>query len=77
MGITSVVDNYGNTLPVYDRERAVCDMIRRKNEADLQTFQYAIKTYMQSREKDVHRLLKYAGALGIEKQVRQYTEVLL
>lgn len=77
MGITSAVDNFGNTLPLYDRERAVCDMIRHKKETELQTFQFAIKTYMQSRNKNVHRLMKYAQTLGIEEEVRKYTEVLL
>lgn len=77
MGITSAVDNFGNPLPLYDRERAVCDMIRHKKETELQTFQFAIKTYMQSRNKNVHRLMKYAQTLGIEEEVRKYTEVLL
>jgi hypothetical protein len=37
----------------------------------------ALKVYAQSKEKDLHRLYKYAENFNIEKILYQYLEVLL
>ena len=36
-----------------------------------------MKQYVRSRETDVQKLLGYARALGVEKKIRNYLEVLL
>lgn len=77
MGITSIKTSIGNEVPVYDRERTLCDIIRAKKDVEIQTFQTAIKEYMSSKGKNLGNLMHYAKTLGIENDVRTYTEVML
>ena len=44
---------------------------------DVQVFQYAMKQYMVSNKKNLNHLGEYAKNLGIESQLRIYTEVML
>ena len=44
---------------------------------DIQVFQTALKEYMSSQKKNVHRLTVYAKLLGVEWKIREYTEVML
>lgn len=77
MGATEIKTNFGNTVRVYDPERTICDIIRRKDEMDIQIFQYAIKEYLASGGKNINRLMDYAKKFQIESVVRTYTEILL
>ena len=77
MGISFVKTGYGNEVPVYDKERTICDMIRCKKEIEIQTFQTALKEYMNGQDKRLGNLIDYARILGVEKEVRTYTEILL
>lgn len=77
MGITHVKTAFGNEVPVYDRERTLCDIIRAKKNVDIQTFQTAIREYMSSSGKNLGNLMRYARTLGVENEVRTYTEVML
>lgn len=77
MGLTHTTTTFGNEVPVYDRERTICDIIRRKKEVEIQTYQTALQEYMRSKEKNLNRLMKYAEVLGVEDEVRTYTEVML
>lgn len=77
IGITCVKTVFGNEVPVYDRERTICDIIRNKKDIEIQTFQTALKEYMSSKGKKLGTLISYAHELGIEDNVRTYTEVLL
>ncbi|SDL27065.1 hypothetical protein SAMN04487833_11579 [Sarcina sp. DSM 11001] len=62
--ITSVKTIYGNEVRAYDIDRTVCDIVRRKEEMDVQVFQTAMKGYMAGNQKNLHRLMAYAEALG-------------
>ncbi|MBQ9708941.1 MAG: type IV toxin-antitoxin system AbiEi family antitoxin domain-containing protein [Firmicutes bacterium] len=76
VGLSKVQTNMGNTVPVYDRERTICDIIRNKKDIEIQTYQTAIKEYM-SGKKNLPNLMNYARLFNIEKDVRTYTEVML
>lgn len=76
-GVTVVKTPFGNDVRVYDIDRTICDMVQRKDEIDIQVFQTALKEYMSGKRKNVHRLMVYAKLLGIERKIREYTEVLL
>jgi len=67
----------GHNIITYDIERTLCDIIRSRNKIDNQIIIEALKNYSQSKEKDLHRLYKYAGNFGIEKILYHYLEVLL
>ena len=77
LGVTEVRTSFGNPVPAYDMERSICDLLRRKEETDVQVFQYAMKEYAASKEKNLNRLMRYARLFRIEAQMRTYTEVLL
>lgn len=77
IGISRGQTGFGNEVPVYDRERTICDIIRFKKDVEIQTFQTAMKEYMRNKGKNLGNLIGYARALGIEEKVRTYTEMML
>ncbi len=75
LGITEVKSPQGATVKIYNKERCICDLIRGKNQIDMQLYTSAIKDYFKS--KPNHRkLLKYGKVFGIEDRIRTYMEVL-
>ena len=77
LGLTSVRTSFGNTVRAYDMERTICDILRYKSTMDAQVFQYAMKEYMGSDQKNLNHLIAYSKAFRIESEVRTYTEVML
>lgn len=75
LGITEVQSPQGATVKVYDRERCICDLIRDKDQMDMQIFTQAIKDYFKSKPNN-RKLLKYGRIFGIEEKIRTYMEVL-
>lgn len=68
---------YGNSVPVYDLDRTVCDIIKHRKKIEIQMYQSAVKAYMRSAKKNLTNLMRYAEQLGITEKVRIYTEVML
>lgn len=77
MGLSYKETNYGNMVQLYDKERTICDIIKNKENMDIQIFQHALKEYMQSQGKNLHQLMLYARKMKLESVVRNYTEVML
>ena len=77
LGAVEVQTSFGNTVRAYDMERTLCDIIRYKDTMDVQIFQYAMKEYMGSTQKNLNHLMAYATRFRIESAVRTYTEVML
>lgn len=77
LGLTTIRTPYGNEVNAYDLERALCDIVRGRRVVDMQVVNPAMKQYVRSGERDVQKLLGYARALGVEKKIRNYLEVLL
>ena len=69
--------SFGHTVPVYDMERTIFDLIRSRSSVEKQTFQDAMKGYARRKDKNLRRLMQYAAALRVETKLRQYLEVLL
>jgi uncharacterized protein involved in tellurium resistance len=67
----------GNTVITYDMERTLCDVIRSRNKMDGQIVIEAIKNYAKNKDKDLHRLYRYAEKFGVKKILYHYLEVLL
>lgn len=74
-GITETVSPQGGRARVYDKERCICDLIRDKDQMELQLFTQAIKDYFKGKT-NPRRLLKYGKLFGIEDKIRTYMEVL-
>jgi predicted transcriptional regulator of viral defense system len=77
VGITTMQTNFGHSVPVYDMERTICDLIRSRSSVEVQTFQDALKQYAHRRDKNLRLLMQYAALFRVEKILRQYLEVLL
>ena len=48
VGLTTAQTPFGHTVPVYDLERTICDLLRSRNNMEMQTFQGALKMYALS-----------------------------
>ena len=70
-------DFNGITLPIYDRERIICDCIRHREVMDSEMFIKAVRAYAADRNKDLGRLSDYAWKLGISEKVRKTMEIVL
>lgn len=77
IGICETKSPEGNKIKVYDRERTICDIIRKRDNMDTAVFNYALKEYVKSPEKDYSRLLSYAKTFRVESKLRNIMGVLL
>ncbi|MCD7955263.1 MAG: abortive phage infection protein [Lachnospiraceae bacterium] len=77
IGVTSMKTSFGHSVPVYDMERTICDLIRSRNHIEIQTYQDALKQYARRKDKNLRNLMNYAQMFRVEKILRQYLEVLL
>ena len=77
LGACQVLSPSGHSITVYDMERTICDLLRSRNRIEIQTYQEALKAYARRKDKNLRRLMQYAGVFRVEKILRQYLEVLL
>lgn len=77
IGKTTVKDNFGNDIPMYDLERTICDLVRSRNSIEIQEFSSVMKAYIARKDKNPNLLMEYAGKFRIENIIRRYMEVLL
>lgn len=61
----------GITVKIYDRERIICDCLRRINTMDGEVLNTIIQRYVRDKDKDSARLMEYAARLGVEKKARR------
>ena len=66
---------FGNEVRAYNRERTICDLIKRRDKYDGETFVKAVKAYA-SNHPDQRKLFPYARDLKIESQVFEITEIM-
>ncbi len=76
LGKTSEIFN-GVMLPVYDRERTICDCFKYRTRLDTETFNKALNAYANDPNKDLQNLSIYAKKLHVYKKVTELMEVLL
>lgn len=76
-GIIMMQTSFGNSVPVYSMERTICDIIRNRNNTEMQTLQTALKQYSKRKDKNLRLVMQYAKDFRVEKILRQYLEVLL
>lgn len=72
---------YGNfngvTLPVYDRERTICDCFKYRTKLDNEIFNKAVNSYVADPKKNIVNLSKYAKEMGVYTKLMNIMEVLL
>lgn len=67
----------GVTLPVYDRERTICDCFKYRSRLDNEIFNKAINAYVKDDKKNLNNLSAYSQKLHVYKKVTELMEVLL
>lgn len=73
-----VTDNFeGVSLPVYDRERTICDCFKYRSRLDNEIFNKALHAYANDTQKNLQNLSLYAKKLRVYKKVTELMEVLL
>ncbi|MDY2960389.1 MAG: abortive phage infection protein [Hornefia sp.] len=73
-----IADNFdGVMLPVYDRERTICDCFKYRSRLDNEMFNKAINAYANDKKKNLNNLSAYAKKLRVYKKVTDLMEVLL
>jgi len=77
LGKIEIDSPFGHKIIIYDRERTLCDCIKKKNQLDTDMVTEAIKRYIKTPGADFTKLLEYAGIFRLENLVRNYLEVLL
>ena len=73
----TTADFNGVMLPVYDRERTICDCFKYRSRLDNEIFNKALNAYVNDSKKDLRILYGYAKKLRVYKKVTELMEVLL
>ncbi len=77
IGIISMDTQFGHSVPVYDMERTICDIVRSRRNIEAQIFSAALRGYAARKDKDFQKLMQYASKFHVSRLLRQYMEVLL
>lgn len=77
IGKTTAQTHFGHTVPIYDLERTICDMVRSRSNIEIQDFQAALKAYVRRKDKNLNKLYEYAKLFHVDKLIREYIGVLL
>jgi predicted transcriptional regulator of viral defense system len=73
-----ITDDFGGVmLPVYDRERTICDCFKYRTRLDNELFGKALNAYANDTNKNLKNLSDYAKKLRVYKKVTELMEVLL
>lgn len=70
-------DFNGISLPVYDRERTVCDCFKYRTKLDNEIFNKAVNAYVADPNKNLANLSKYGKRMGVYGKMMSVMEVLL
>ena len=70
-------DFNGVTLPVYDRERIICDCFKYRSKIDNEMFNKALNAYVKDEKKNLINLSKYAKEMRVYVKMMDVMEVLL
>ena len=73
----TTADFNGVMLPVYDRERTICDCFKYRSRLDHEIFRKALNAYAKDEKKNLQNLSIYAKKLRVYKKVNELMSVLL
>lgn len=76
VGMISMETPFGHQVYVYDKERTICDCLKKKDQLNTDLVNEAVKRYFNTPGADYAKLLKYAEVFNIKDLVRKYMEVL-
>lgn len=77
LGKIVMVNSYGHSIPIYNLERTICDLVRSRSRFEIQDFLTSMKTYVRRKDKDLNRLMEYAERFRVERKMREYMDMML
>ena len=77
LGVILMKSPHGNEIRTTNLERTICDVLRSRNQVDVQFVNEALKKYIVHKDKNIDQLYNYASRFRIQKIVRTYIEILL
>lgn len=69
------VEFSGHRVPVYDKERTICDCIAHRNRMDREIFIKAIRAFRSDPKRNIARLMHYAHLLRIKRTASDIIEL--
>ncbi len=76
LGRTDVMID-GVRLPLYDAEKTVCDLLRQRHKLGLDLASEVLTTYLRRPDRNIARLVNYAGQLGLSQYMDTALTLLL
>lgn len=76
LGVTTVKEGK-NEFHIYDIEKTVVDIVFYRERVGIEETKEILVTYLQRKDRNLNRLLKYAKLMKCDKELRQYLEVLI
>lgn len=68
----------GQEISCYNAERCICDLLKDKDNQDIETIKYAITEYLNNKtDRDLPKLINYAKKFNVEDDINKYLEVLI
>lgn len=77
LGVILMKSPHGNEIRTTNLERTICDVLRSRNQVDVQFVNEALKKYVVHKDKNIDQLYNYASRFRIQRIVRTYIEILL
>lgn len=77
LGVTETTTAYGRPIRLYNAERTLCDLFRKRNQVDADLLNDGMKRYLARKDKNVPQLLRYAEQFRVSSPIRTYVEILL
>ncbi len=77
LGVISMKSPHENEIRSTNLERTICDILRSRNQIDVQFINESLKRYVGKKERNIDLLYNYARQFRIQKIVRGTIEVLL
>jgi len=76
IGITKVTIGDAE-IPIYEKEKSVCDAIKFRNKIGKDVEKEVLKNYLKERDRNIDKLLHFARLLRVEGQMKNYLSILL
>ncbi len=76
LGVKTVKEGK-NEFRIYDMEKTVVDIVFYREKVGIEETKEILVTYLQRKDRDLNRLLKYAKLMKCDKAMRGYLEVLV
>lgn len=77
LGIEQMLSPGGHQVRAYGIERTVVDMVRNRNQCEIEILTQALRKYVARKDKNISNLMQMAKQFQVERLTRQYMEVLL